>query len=280
MRRRLPMNSRKSILKLALPATLLLLLFFVIPTVYIIAKVIKVDGFKYFIKFFSDEYYRSILFSTLFTALKVTLFTLILGYPTAYFLARTTSKYKNLLLISTILPFLVSALVRAYGWIVILGDTGIINQILLGIGVVDKPVKILYTMNGVVIGLVHLLIPYMILSIATVLQNIKPNIEAAAQSLGANSWKTFKKVVLPLSLPGVITGAILVFTVSMTAFVTPKLLGGPRIKLMSTMVYQEVQVTFNWSMASAISFILLGTILLILLLSNILTKKSMTKLGG
>lgn len=274
------MNSRKSILKLALPATLLLLLFFVIPTVYIIAKVIKVDGFKYFIKFFSDEYYRSILFSTLFTALKVTLFTLILGYPTAYFLARTTSKYKNLLLISTILPFLVSALVRAYGWIVILGDTGIINQILLGIGVVDKPVKILYTMNGVVIGLVHLLIPYMILSIATVLQNIKPNIEAAAQSLGANSWKTFRKVVLPLSLPGVITGAILVFTVSMTAFVTPKLLGGPRIKLMSTMVYQEVQVTFNWSMASAISFILLGTILLILLLSNILTKKSMTKLGG
>jgi putative spermidine/putrescine transport system permease protein len=216
----------------------------------------------------------------LFTALKVTFFSLILGYPTAYFLARTTSKYKNLLLISTILPFLVSALVRAYGWIVILGDTGIINQILLGLGLVDKPVKILYTMNGVVIGLVHLLIPYMILSIATVLQNIKPNIEAAAQSLGANSWKTFRKVVFPLSLPGVITGAILVFTVSMTAFVTPKLLGGPRIKLMSTMVYQEVQVTFNWSMASAISFILLATILLILLLSNILTKKSMKKLGG
>lgn len=274
------MNNRKAIIKLALPATLLLILFFIIPTLYIIAKVIKDDGMQYFVKFFLDDYYRDILLSTLTTAFKVTFFTLILGYPTAYYLSRTTSKYKNILLIATILPFLVSALVRAYGWVVILGDTGIVNQILQSIGLIDKPIKILYTMNGVVIGLVHLLIPYMILSIATVLQNIAPNIEAASHSLGANSWQTFRKVVFPLSLPGVITGSILVFTVSMTAFVTPKLLGGPRIKLMSTMVFQEVQVTFNWGMASAISFILLGTILLILLLSNLLTHKQMIKLGG
>lgn len=274
------MNNKKKILKLVLPATILLTLFFVLPTVYIIGKVIKQDGATYFVKFFTDPYYREILFSTIGTAFKVTFFTLILGYPTAYFLARTTSKYKNLLLISTILPFLVSALVRAYGWIVILGDTGIVNQILQNLGLIDEPIKILYTMNGVIIGLVHLLIPYMILSIATVLQNINPNLEAAAQSLGASPWKTFRKVVFPLSLPGVITGSILVFTVSMTAFVTPKLLGGPRIKLMSTMVFQEVQVTFNWGMASAISFILLGAILFFLLMSNILTKKPMLKLGG
>lgn len=274
------MNNKKKILKLVLPATILLTLFFVLPTVYIIGKVIKQDGSEYFIKFFTDAYYREILLSTIGTAFKVTFFTLILGYPTAYFLARTTSKYKNLLLISTILPFLVSALVRAYGWIVILGDTGIVNQILQNLGLIDEPIKILYTMNGVIIGLVHLLIPYMILSIATVLQNINPNLEAAAQSLGASPWKTFRNVVFPLSLPGVITGSILVFTVSMTAFVTPKLLGGPRIKLMSTMVFQEVQVTFNWGMASAISFILLGAILFFLLMSNILTKKPMLKLGG
>jgi putative spermidine/putrescine transport system permease protein len=274
------MNNRKGIMKLALPAILLLTLCFILPTLFVISKVIKDDGMKYFVKFFTDEYYRNILFSTLATALKVTLIALMLGYPTAYYLARTKSKYKNLMLMATILPFLVSALVRAYGWIVILGDTGILNQLLMNTGIIDEPIKILYTMNGVIIGLVHLLIPYMILSIATVLQNIAPNIESAAQSLGANSWQTFRKVVFPLSLPGVITGSILVFTVSMTAFVTPKLLGGPRIKLMSTMVYQEVQVTFNWGMASAISFILLGTILLILVLSNVLTHKSMTKLGG
>lgn len=274
------MNNRKNIIKLALPATLLLTIFFVIPSIYIFTKVLKTDGIKYFTKFFMDEYYREILMSTIFTALKVTLFALILGYPTAYYLARTTSKYKNLMLMGAVLPFLVSALVRAYGWIVILGDTGIINQILQGIGIIDKPIKILYTMNGVTIGLVHLLIPYMILSIATVMQNIPTNLEYASRSLGASKWKTFQKVIFPLSLPGVITGSILVFTVSMTAFVTPKLLGGPRIKLMSTMIYQEVQVTFNWSMASAISFILLGAILVILILSNIVTKKSMVRLGG
>lgn len=274
------MNNRKKIVKLVLPAVLLLTLFFVLPTLYIFSKTILQDGTQYYLKFFTDEYYRSILVTTLFTALKVTLFTLLLGYPTAYFLARTTSRFKNLLLISTILPFLVSALVRAYGWIVILGDTGIINQLLQGIGLIDEPIKILYTMNGVIIGMVHLLIPYMVLSIATVLQNIQPNIEMAAHSLGANSFKTFMKVIFPLSLPGVITGSILVFAVSMTAFVTPKLLGGPRIKLMSTMVYQEVQVTFNWGMASAISFILLGTILVFLLLSTLATKKPMDKLGG
>lgn len=265
---------------LALPASLLLLVFFVAPMGLIFIKSFTQDGLKYYIKFFSDEFYRGILFNTAFTALKVTIFALLLGYPTAYYIARTKSKLKNLLLIATIFPFLVSALVRAYGWMVILGDNGLLNQMLLSLRLIAEPLKILYTINGVTIGLVHLLIPYMILSIASVVQNIDPNLEAAAESLGASRWETFKKVIFPLSLPGVITGCILVFTISMTAFVTPKLLGGPRVKLMSTMVYQEVQVTFNWSMASTISFVLLGAILLVLLVANLLTNKSMARLGG
>jgi len=274
------MIHKRQIVLLALPVTLLLLTFFVVPIAYIFFKSLAQDGLKYYIKFFSDEFYRGILINTLYTALKVTVFTLILGYPTAYFLARTKMKIKNLLLIATVFPFLVSALVRAYGWMVILGENGIINQILMGLHIIKEPLKILYTMNGVTIGLVHLLIPYMILSIASVVQNIDPNLELAAESLGANPWQTFTKVTFPLSLPGVITGCILVFTVSMTSFVTPKLLGGPKVKLMSTMVYQEVQITFNWSMATAISFVLLGAILVVLLLSNLLTSKAMDRLGG
>jgi len=273
-------NYRRQIVLLALPVSLLLLVFFVTPIAYIFAKSLAQDGLKYYIKFFSDEFYRGILINTLFTALKVTVFTLILGYPTAYFLARTKMKIRNLLLIATVFPFLVSALVRAYGWMVILGENGIVNQILMRLHIIDEPLKILYTMKGVTIGLVHLLIPYMILSIASVVQNIDPNLELAAESLGANRWQTFTKVTFPLSLPGVITGCILVFTVSMTSFVTPKLWEAPKVKLMSTMVYQEVQITFNWSMATAISFILLGTILLVLLLSNLLTSKAMDRLGG
>jgi putative spermidine/putrescine transport system permease protein len=274
------MDNRRQIVLLALPATLLLLIVFVAPILYIFIKTLAEDGLTYYIKFFSDEFYRGILIDTLFTAFKVMLWTLVLGYPTAYFIARTKMKIKNLLLIATVFPFLVSALVRAYGWMVILGESGIINQMLLKFGIIEEPLKILYTQSAVTIGLVHLLIPYMILSIASVVQNIDPNLEAAAESLGANRWQTFQKVIFPLSLPGVITGCILVFTVSMTAFVTPKLLGGPKVKLMSTMVYQEVQITFNWGMASAVSFVLLGTILVVLILSNLLTSKAMDRLGG
>jgi len=274
------MNQKKQGVLLALPASLLLLTFFIAPIIYIFLKSFSQDGLKYYIKFFSDEFYRGILFNTLFMALKVTIISLALGYPTAYFIARTKLKIKNLLLVATVFPFLVSALVRSYGWMVILGDNGLLNQVLTKLHLISKPLKILYTMNGVTIGLVHLLIPYMILSIASVVQNIDPNLESAAESLGANRWKTFRKVIFPLSMPGVITGCLLVFTVSMTAFVTPKLLGGARVKLMSTMVYQEVQLTFNWSMASTISFVLLITILLVLLLSNMLTSKAMNRLGG
>jgi len=274
------MDNKRQAVILALPASLLLIGFFISPLVYVFLKNISADGLTFYIKFFSDEFYRGILIDTVYTAFKVTFLTLLLGYPTAYFIARTKSKIKNALLIATVFPFLVSALVRAYGWMVILGENGLFNQLMMSLGLIQKPLKILYTMNGVTIGLVHLLIPYMILSIASVIQNIDPNLESAAESLGANRWQTFKKVILPLSLPGVITGSILVFTVSMTAFVTPKLLGGARVKLMSTMVHQEVQVTFNWSMASAISFILLGTIIVVLLLSNLFTSKTMAKLGG
>jgi putative spermidine/putrescine transport system permease protein len=274
------MNYRKQILLLALPASLLLLIFFLLPMFFIFVKSLSQDGLTYYLKFFGDEFYRGILLNTIYTAFRVTLFALLLGYPAAYYIARTKSKLKNVLLIATVFPFLVSALVRAYGWMVILGDNGLLNQILLRLNLIKEPLKILYTMNAVTIGLVHLLIPYMILSIASVVQNIDPNLESAAESLGANRWQTFRKVIFPLSLPGVITGCILVFTVSMTAFVTPKLLGGARVKLMSSMVYQEVQITFNWSMASTISFILLAAILVVLLLSNLMTTRAMARLGG
>lgn len=265
---------------LALPATLLLLFFFMAPLVFAFVKNLFEAGLVNYIKFFSDGFYRGILITTILVALKVTLFSLLLGYPAAYYIARTRSRIRNLLLIATIFPFLVSALVRAYGWMVILGDSGLLNQVLIALHVTHQPLKILYTVNGVIIGLVHLLTPYMILSIASVLQNIDGNLEMASQSLGANRWQTFTRILFPLSLPGVITGCILVFTLSMTSFVTPKLLGGSTVKLMSTMVYQEVQVTFNWPMASAISFIMLFTIIAILLISNLLTKTTMSKLEG
>jgi putative spermidine/putrescine transport system permease protein len=224
--------------------------------------------------------YLDILQTTIVISLKVTGITLLLGYPTAYFIARTKSKMKSVMMIVIIFPFLVSAVVRSYGWMVILGNKGLLNQLLLAVGLIHKPLVILNTPNAVIIGLVHLLLPYMILSITAVIQSIDPNVEYAAYSLSANPIQTFSRVIFPLSAPGVISGCILVFTMSMTSYVTPKLLGGSKFRMMSTMVFQEVNVNFNWGLASAISYILLFTILIILLITSYITAGVNNKVGG
>lgn len=274
------MNRRGKAFLLALPTLLALLILFVLPMLYIFISTIGTDGLTYYKKFLTDSFYVNILWTTVRVSLKTTFFSLLLGYPAAFYLARAKSKLKNLLMIMTVFPFLVSAVVRSYGWMVILGKNGLLNQLLLGIGLINKPLTILYTETAVVIGLVHLLTPYMILNVASVIQGIDRNVEYAAYSLGANPILTFFKVVFPLSAPGVISGCILVFTLSMTGYVTPKLLGGAKFRVMSTMVFQEINVNFNWGFASAISYILLFVILVILLSSNYLGMRYTKKLGG
>lgn len=265
---------------LALPTVLALLVLFIAPMVYILVGTLRSDGLQYYRKFLTDAFYLNILWTTVKISLKTTLICLLLGYPAAYFLARTKSRIKNLLIIMTIFPFLVSAVVRSYGWMVILGKNGLLNQLLRALGLIQKPLSILYTPTAVLIGLVHLLTPYMILNITSVIQSIDRNVEYAAHSLGASPLKTFFKVTLPLSSPGIISGCILVFTLSMTSYVTPKLLGGTKFRMMSTMVFQEVNVNFNWGFASAISYILLVVILAILLVSNFAADRYTRRLGG
>lgn len=273
-------KQKKQALLLALPTVLALLAFFVVPMAYILMDTMKADGLKYFQKFFTDDMYIDILITTIVVSLKVTVISLLLGYPAAYFMARTKSKMKNVLMIVILFPFLVSAVVRSYGWMVILGNKGLLNQFLLATGLIEKPLVILNTSTAVIIGLVHLLIPYMILSITGVIQNIDKNVEYAAYSLNANPFQTFFRIILPLSAPGIISGCILVFTMSMTSYVTPKLLGGTRFRMMSTMVFQEVNINFNWGLASAISYILLFTILIILLFATYATAGAENRVGG
>jgi putative spermidine/putrescine transport system permease protein len=221
-----------------------------------------------------------ILWNTVKVSLEVTLISLLLGYPTAWFLARTRSRIKHILMIVVIFPFLVSAVVRSYGWMVILGKRGLLNQLLQGLNFVHDPQSFLNTQGAVITGLVHLLVPYMILSVAAVLQGVDRNIEYAAYSLGAGKVKTFFLVDLPLSSPGIISGAILVFNLSMTSYVTPKLLGGARFRTMSAMVFQELNVNFNPGFAAAISYILLSVILVILVISNYATQNVQNRVGG
>lgn len=274
------MDRKRRAFLLALPASLALLIFFIIPMGYIFIKTVATNGWADFADFFSDPFYLNILWTTVRVSLISTAVSLILGYPTAYFMARTKSRMKKVMMIIILFPFLVSAVVRSYGWMVILGTNGILNQLLLGAGLISQPLRLLNTEFAVIVGMVHLLIPYMVLALLGVLQSIDPNVEYAAYSLGANPLQTFSKVVFPLSTPGIISGCVLVFTMSMTSYVTPKLLGGSKFRMMATMVVQEINVNFDWGAASAISYILLAVILVIQLIVVLSTSKYMKRMGG
>ena len=274
------MERRKQAILLALPASLALLFFFILPMVYILIRTLTENGTADFTEFFTDPFYLDILWTTIRVSLVSTAVSLLLGYPTAYYMARTTSRLKQAMVIVILFPFLVSAVVRSYGWMVILGTNGLLNQLLLGLGLISEPLKLLNTEAAVIIGMIHLLIPYMILSLVGVLQSIDPNVEYAAYSLGASPKTPFRKVVFPLSTPGIISGCVLVFTMSMTSYVTPKLLGGSKFRMMATMVVQEINVNFDWGAASAISYILLAVILAVQVVVVLVTGRYMKRMGG
>lgn len=274
------MEHKRTARLLALPTVLTLLFFFIGPMIYILVRTLHENGLSDFAEFFTDPFYLNILWVTLRVSLISTVISLILGYPAAYYMARTKSHMRQVMMIVILFPFLVSAVVRSYGWMVILGNNGLLNQMLSALGLISSPLKILNTETAVIIGMIHLLIPYMVLSLVGVLQSIDPNVEYAAYSLGASPFWTFLKVIFPLSLPGIISGCVLVFTMSMTSYVTPKLLGGSKFRMMATMVVQEINVNFDWGAASAISYILLAVILLVQVLVVVGTSGYMKRLGG
>jgi len=224
-----------------------------------------------YMRFVTDPFYRRVLLYTVWLAFSVTFFSLLLGYPLSYFLARTRSGKKAFYIFLLLVPLMVGIIVRTYGWIVLLGREGLINNILLGLNLADEPVKILNTHMAVVIGIVEVLMPYMVLPIVSAIQKIPVSLEEAAASLGANKWYVFVHILIPQSLPGVISGSIIVFTLTAGAIVTPALLGGPKIHTMGTVIYQLMISTLNWPFGSATAFILLVMeFSIVLLLINVL----------
>lgn len=274
------MKEKRKVFLLALPCALTLLIAFVIPMVVTFIKAIMNDNLTYYTKFFTDPFYLNVFKNTVVLSIKTTVVALLLGYPTAYFIARTKSKIKGILIIATIFPFLVSAVIRAYGWMVILGSSGILNQFLMNHGFITKPLEIMYTETSVMIGMAQLLLPYMILAITSVIQSIDKNVEDAARSLGANAAQTFFKITLPLSAPGVISGCILVFTMGMTSYVTPQLLGGAQYLTMTTLIYNQIKTTYNLEFANAICYILVFAILVFQVVSNSFSSSVNKRLGS
>jgi ABC-type spermidine/putrescine transport system permease subunit I len=215
-----------------------------------------------FVQIFETGVYLHVLWLTVRISLIVTVVSLVLGYPVAYVLARVDRAKSNLLMILVLVPFWTSILVRTYAWMVLLGQQGIINQLLLSLGVIDEPVRLLNTTFAVYVAMVHVLLPFMILPLYGVMRGIDENLLRAAQGLGARPINVFRQVVLPLSLPGVSAGCLLVFILALGFFITPALVGGPQDLMIAVLIQQQVDL-FNWPLASALAVVLLAAALLI-----------------
>ncbi|HYH03251.1 MAG TPA: ABC transporter permease [Bacillota bacterium] len=258
---------RKSIYFLLTPGLVLIALFLVVPLFSTIAPTLQVEGQGFslakYISFFTDEYTMKIYWRTLNLSLIATLISAILGFPTAYYISKAKPNLKGLYTIFAVFPLLTSPVVRSFSWIVVLGKYGIVNNTLLGLHLIQEPLKLLYNEFAVVIGLTNLFLPLMIMSLIGVMENIDHHLVEAAESLGASKMKSFLKVVLPLSIPGLIVGSVLVFTGSFTAYTTPQLLGGNKSKVLATLIYQQALTLFDWNGAAVIATIMILTTILI-----------------
>jgi putative spermidine/putrescine transport system permease protein len=215
--------------------------------------------------FFRDGFYWDIIGRTLGLSVKVTVFTLLASYPLAYYLARIRSPgWRNVVALITFAPLLVSVVVRSYGWLVLLSPQGLLNWALMRAGVLDEPARLIFNETGVVISLVHILLPFMTFPIVSVLVQMDPALKDAAQDLGANPLRTFWYVTLPLTLKGVAAGVQIVFTLCLTTFVIPALLGGGRVMTIAGLIYQKT-VELAWPIASTagVVLILLSVVLIL-----------------
>lgn len=210
-----------------------------------------------YVKFFSDPFYLGILFDTFLLGFIVVTICMIVGYPVAYVLARTRSRFRGTLVFMIVAPLLISVVVRNLGWLPILGSNGMANWVLMSIGVVDRPLRLYGNFTGVVIGLVHTLLPFMILSVMTVIHRIDPELEEAAINLGARPLEMFWRVLLPLSRPGLLAGYLLVFTLAISAFTTPAMMGGRRVLLMSTYIEQQIRSVLHYGFGSTVAVVLM-----------------------
>ncbi len=249
-----------------LPAVLFLIVFYVFPIVQ--------NGYRGFYpefagaglefnlrayaKLLGDSFYLGVIVDTFWLSALVTLICLVLGYPVAYFLVRYSGRWSGVIIFLLIAPLLTSIIMRTYGWRVLLARRGLINNLLLDqLGLIDAPLRLVNTQGSAVVGLVHVLVPFMVLAVASVLQGIDTRLEESARILGANRWQTFLRVTLPLSLDGIGTGAIMVFMIANGSFVTLLLIGGDSFRTLPLLIYQQFNTTRDFGFAAAMGNLLL-----------------------
>jgi putative spermidine/putrescine transport system permease protein len=267
-------------MKLALPLAGVFLLFFIAPLVILLIVSFYTDatmtrfGLDQYARFLLDPFSLGVLASTLWLGIKVTMLCLLLGFPLAWLYVRAPRWAQGVLMLTIVLPLLTSVVVRTFAWIVILGRQGIVNSMLVSMGMVETPLRLLYTEMGVVVALAQVQMPLMVLPLITAISRIDPNLQDASAALGAGAWRTFFRVVLPLTLPGIIAGCLLTFAAAITAFITQTLVGGGQMLFMPMYLYQQSSTLNNWPFAAAISIIFLIAVLASVTVFNLLGRLS------
>lgn len=267
-----------------IPSTLFFFVFFIIPLLCIVVMSVFSDHPVYspaaqltldnYVRAIDDPYNLTVTWNTIRLGLWTTVVTLLVGYPFAYWIVRTPSKsVRFLLMLAVMTPMLTGIVVRTYAWMTLLSDAGVINSALLSLGLVSGPLKLMYNEFGIVVALVHIYMPFMVLSLIGVISKIDINIEQSAANLGAVPWRVFVEVTLPLSLPGIAAGSLLVFAMAVSAYVTPALMGSMRIITLPILIYQQIGGTFDPYYASTLGILLLLLALLILCLHSALIAK-------
>jgi putative spermidine/putrescine transport system permease protein len=268
--KRSPSRAKSADWPLALPLAALFIACFVAPLMVLVGvsayaePAMRTLSFAQYTKFFGDAFNLGILWSTMVLGVKATLVCLLFGYPIAWICARAPARWQSVLVFLVVLPILTSVVVRTFSWIVILGREGVLNHLLRDLHLIDAPIRLLFTETGVIMVLAQVQMPLMVLPLLATLSRIDPNLADASAALGAGQWRTFFRVTLPLSAPGLISGCILVFSACVTAFVTQTLIGGARLVYMPLHIYQQAVGANNWPFAAAISVVFMLAVLIVI----------------
>ncbi len=263
------------------PAVILLVVFFGLPLLQL-ALISTKDAFpnttnaftfENYVEVFTRAFHVESLATSLWLSFVVTVITAILGYPLAYYFVHSSSRVKSIIFLAVLSPLLISVVVRSIGWLVLLGQEGIANQILQFFGIVEEPLQLLYTFGAVVVGEVNILMPFMVLSLTTSLGQIPRSLHEGAEVMGATPVRRFFRITLPLSAPGLVSGAVLVFILTMGSYITPQMLGGGKVKVITIDIFTRMMIDFDWPVGAALAIItMLFTVSIILLLNRIQTK--------
>ena len=267
---------KRSAYLLLVPGTVFIILCCIYPVLRIIFSTFYDDAsfsFSGYMTLFQNAFFQDTFARTLRLALLNTAICIVVGLPVSYYISRLSPGKKGLCISLATFPLLTSAVVRSFCWMIILGKRGTVNNLLMALQIIDRPLSILYTEVSMMIGYVQLFMPLMLLSLVGVMEHIDDDLILAARSMGAPSIVAFAKVVLPLSVSGLITGGLLVFTGTVTAYTTPQLLGGNKTKVLSTLLYQYTSTLGDWESASMVAAVMIVTTIIVSTLMNALARK-------